>query len=102
MTRDVILTVALLLAAGLAARLVADALRVPGVLLLLGTGALLGPSVLDVIDVPLDSPAAQTLFTLGVAAVLFYGGLSLSTDVLRRVWVTASACSPSPACCSRR
>ncbi len=50
-------------------------------------GALLGPSLLDVIDVPLDSIGAQLLFTLGVSLILFYGGLNLSLVVLRRVWL---------------
>jgi potassium/hydrogen antiporter len=86
-TRDVILTLSLLLSAALVARLVASLLRVPEVLVLVLIGALLGPSVLDVIDVPLDSIGAQLIFTLGVSLILFYGGLNLSVGVLRRVWV---------------
>ena len=85
MTRDVILTVGLLLGAGLAARVLADALRVPEIVLLIAMGALLGPSALDVIDVPLDSLGAQLLFTFGVSSILFYGGLNLSLAVLRGV-----------------
>jgi cell volume regulation protein A len=88
MTRDVILTLGLLLAAGLAARGLAQALRVPEVLMLVGAGALIGPSALDVVDVPLASLGAQLAFTLGVSAILFHGGLSLSVDVLRSVWVS--------------
>jgi cell volume regulation protein A len=88
MTRDVILTLGLMLGAGLAARVLADAIGVPEVLALVGAGALLGPSALDVIEVPLDSLGAQLVFTLGVSAILFHGGLSLSVDVLRRVWVS--------------
>jgi potassium/hydrogen antiporter len=84
-TRDVILTVGLLLAAGLAARVLADALRLPDIVLLLAIGALLGPSALDVVDVPLDSLGAQLLFTFGVSSILFYGGLNLSLTVLRGV-----------------
>ena len=85
MTREVILTVGLLLAAGLAARVFADALRLPEVVLLIAFGALLGPRALDVVDVSLDSLGAQLLFTLGVSSILFYGGLNLSLGVLRRV-----------------
>ncbi len=88
MTRDVILTLGLLLGAGLAARGLAVALGVPEVLVLVAAGALLGPSALDVVDVPLDSLGAQLVFTLGVSAILFHGGLSLSLDVLRRVWIS--------------
>ena len=42
-TRDVILTVGLLLTAGLAARVLADLLRLPEMIVLLAVGALLGP-----------------------------------------------------------
>ena len=88
MTRDVILTLSLLLVAGLLARLLATLLRVPEIVFLLGIGALLGPSALDVLDVPLDSLGAQLVFTLGVSAILFYGGLNLSLEILRKVWLS--------------
>jgi potassium/hydrogen antiporter len=86
-TRDVLLTLSLLLGAALAARFLASLIRVPEILVLVAFGALFGPSLLDVVDVPLDSIGAQLLFTLGVSLILFYGGLNLSLDVLRRVWV---------------
>jgi potassium/hydrogen antiporter len=88
MTRDVILTLSLLLVAGLLARLLATLVHVPEIVFLLGIGALLGPSALDVLDVPLDSLGAQLVFTLGVSAILFYGGLNLSLEILRKVWVS--------------
>ena len=88
MTRDVILTLSLLLVAGLFARLLATLLHIPEIVFLLGLGALLGPSALDVIDVPLDSLAAQLVFTLGVSTILFYGGLNLSLEILRKVWLS--------------
>ena len=83
--KDVILTVAIMLGAGLVCQLAADLLRVPRMLLLLGAGALLGPAVSDAIDVPLDSIGAQLILTLGVSFILFHGGLQLSTRVLSRV-----------------
>jgi cell volume regulation protein A len=88
MTRDVILTLSLLLVAGLLARLLATLMRVPEIVFLLGIGALLGPSALDVLDVPLDSLGAQLVFTLGVSTILFYGGLNLSLEILRKVWLS--------------
>jgi cell volume regulation protein A len=88
MTRDVILTLSLLLVTGLVARLLATVLHVPEIVFLLGLGALLGPSVLDVLDVPLDSLPAQLVFTLGVSSILFYGGLNLSLEILRKVWLS--------------
>ncbi len=87
MTRDVLLTLSLLLGAALAARFIASLIRVPEILVLVAFGALFGPSALDVVDVPLDSIGAQLLFTLGVSLILFYGGLNLSLGVLQRVWV---------------
>jgi len=86
-TRDVILTLGLLLGAALVSRFLASLLRVPEMLVLVAVGVLLGGSALDVVDVPLDSTGAQLLFTLGVSMILFYGGLNLSLPVLRRVWV---------------
>jgi cell volume regulation protein A len=85
--KDVILTVTLMLGAGLLCQLVADYLRVPRMLLLLVAGTLLGSSVADVIDVPLDALGAQLLLTLGVSFILFHGGLQLSTRVLSGVAV---------------
>lgn len=85
--KDVILTLGVMLGAGLVSQLIADAFRLPRMLFLLAGGVLLGPSVSDAIDVPLDSTAAQLLLTLGVSFILFYGGLQLSTRVLSRVVV---------------
>ena len=89
-TEDVLLTLSLLLSAALAARFLASLLRVPEMLVLLALGALFGPSVLDVVDVPLESLGAQLIFTLGVSLILFYGGLELSLPLLRKVWVSLS------------
>jgi potassium/hydrogen antiporter len=86
-TKDVILTLGVMLVAGLLCQLVADAIRAPRMLVLLIGGTLLGPSVTDAIDVPLDSTGAELLLTLGVSFILFYGGLQLSVGVLSRVAV---------------
>jgi cell volume regulation protein A len=83
-TRDIIMTLGLLLGAGLAARFVASLLNVPEMLTLVAIGVPLGAAV----DVPLGSTGAQLLFTLGVSMILFHGGLNLSLPVLRRVWVS--------------
>ena len=88
MTREVILTLSLLLVAGLMARVLSVATRLPEIVFLLAVGALLGPSALDVIDVDLRSQGAQLIFTLGVSSILFFGGLNLSLELLRGVWVS--------------
>jgi cell volume regulation protein A len=86
-TDDVLLTLSLLLIAALVARLLASIVRIPEILVLVALGALLGPSALDVVEVPFDSLGAQLMFTLGVSLILFYGGLNLSLPLLRKVWV---------------
>jgi cell volume regulation protein A len=85
--KDVILTLGVMVGVGLVCQLVADALRAPRMLLLLAGGVVLGPSVTDAIDVPLDSMGADILFTLGVSFILFHGGLQLSTRILSQVAV---------------
>jgi cell volume regulation protein A len=85
MTTDPLLTLGILLAAGLGARALAALVHAPEMLLLVIVGAVLGPHVASVINVPSDSPGAELIFTLGVSAILFYGGLNLSLRVLHRV-----------------
>jgi cell volume regulation protein A len=83
--RDVIETLAILLAAGVVSELVAGVLRLPRMVVLLGAGVLLGPEVLDALDLPLESVGVQLLLTLGVSFILFHGGLGLFVSVLRPV-----------------
>ena len=83
--QDVIDTLALVFAAGLVSEVVAGFLRIPRIVVLLAAGAVLGPDVADLLDLPLDSVAVQILLTLGVSMILFYGGLGLSFAVLRPV-----------------
>jgi cell volume regulation protein A len=86
-TKDVILTITLMLAAGLGAELLAEFLSIPPMLLLLAAGALLGPSAAGALEVPLDSMGAQLILTLGVSFILFHGGLQLSLQILSKVAV---------------
>jgi cell volume regulation protein A len=82
---DVIGTIALMLTAGLVARLVADVLRLPAMVLLVAVGAILGQDALGWLDVPLDAGGVQVLFTLGVGFILFHGALKLSVGLLGQV-----------------
>jgi len=85
--KDAILTLGVMLAAGLVCQLLADTLRAPRMLVLLLGGVVIGPSVTGAIDVPLDSMGSEILLTLGVSFILFHGGLQLSTRILSRVAV---------------
>ena len=88
MTDDIFLTLSLLLMGALLARFVASLIGIPEILVLVAIGAGFGPFALDVVDVPFDSLGAQLIFTLGVSLILFYGGLSLSLPILRKVWTS--------------
>ena len=85
--KDVILTLGVMLVVGLVCQVLADLVRLPRMLLLLAGGVVLGPSVTDAIDVPLDSTGVTLLLTLGVSFILFQGGLQLSAEILSRVAV---------------
>ncbi len=86
-SRDVIETLAIVLATGLASEVAAAALRIPRMVVLVAAGAILGPDVAGVLDLPPDSTAVKLLLTLGVSLILFYGGLGLAFAVLRPVAV---------------
>lgn len=78
------LTFTLALGAGIIAQSVARHLRVPGIVLLLAVGAILGPDVLDVIRPDTLGHGLDILVGLSVAIILFEGGLSLNITRLRR------------------
>jgi cell volume regulation protein A len=74
----------LILGAGLLAQLVATVLRIPEMIVLVAVGALIGPSVLGIVENPLNGVGAQLIFTLGVAMILFHGGVGISLRVISR------------------
>lgn len=77
------LTIALALFFGMAAQILARHLRIPGIVLLLGAGVVLGPDVLGVIR-PTDLGRALTDLTgFAVAVILFDGGLGLRLQRIR-------------------
>jgi cell volume regulation protein A len=50
-------------------------------------GAVIGPSVLGLVSNPLDGVGAQLLFNLGVALILFHGGVGISLRVISKTSV---------------
>jgi NhaP-type Na+/H+ or K+/H+ antiporter len=81
---DPALTVAVALAAGMIAQTIARHLRVPGIVLLLAAGVLLGPDVAGIVRPQSLGPALQVLVGYAVAIVLFEGGMNLEIRRLRR------------------
>ena len=83
--QEIIRTVAIMLAAGLAAELVARFLRVPPMVLLLVAGCLLGPEVLGAVDLPLDDTGSSSCSRSGSRSFCSTEGLGSRCTFLRRV-----------------
>jgi len=81
---DPALTVGLALGAGMLLQVLARHLRLPGIVLLLGAGVLLGPEVAGVIRPDALGESMQILVGFAVAIILFEGGMNLDVRRLRR------------------
>jgi potassium/hydrogen antiporter len=77
----------LILGAGLVSQLIATLIRLPEMVVLVAAGALIGPSVLGLVENPLGGIGAQLLFNIGVALILFHGGTGISLRVISRTAV---------------
>ena len=77
-----IIGIALLL--GMVAQTLARHLRIPGIVLLLATGVLVGPDITAAIEPARLGGALQVLVGFAVAIILFEGGVSLNVAELRR------------------
>ncbi len=85
---DLILLAGVLLAAGICAALVADRIRIPGLLLFLGLGMLAGSDGVGGIDFS-DAELTRTLGTIGLVLIIFEGGLNAGWREIRPVLGTA-------------
>lgn len=85
---ELILIGGLLLATGIAAALVADRVRVPGLVLFLGLGMLVGGDGIGGVDFD-DVELTRTLGTIGLVLILFEGGLTAGWREIRPVLTTA-------------
>ncbi|MBM3666448.1 MAG: potassium/proton antiporter [Actinobacteria bacterium] len=77
-----------LLALGIGAALIADRVRVPGLLLFLGLGMLVGSEGIGGVEFD-DAELTRTLGTIGLVLILFEGGLSAGWKEIRPVLPTA-------------
>jgi potassium/hydrogen antiporter len=87
---ELVLVVGVLLAAGLAASLAAGRLRVPGLVLVLLLGMMIGSDGFDLIPFD-DFDLARKIGVIALAFILFEGGLSAGFDEIRPVLGTSIA-----------
>ncbi|MGH2956439.1 MAG: potassium/proton antiporter [Solirubrobacterales bacterium] len=85
---ELILITGALLALGIAAALIADRVQVPGLLLFLGLGILVGSDGIVGVEFD-DAKLTRTLGTIGLVLILFEGGLSAGWKEIRPVLPTA-------------
>src|SRR5918995_4415728 len=85
---ELILVAAALLAAGIGASLLASRIRLPGLLLFLAVGMAIGSDGTGWIEFD-DYEAARTIGIVGLALILFEGGLSAGYQEIRPVLGTA-------------
>jgi potassium/hydrogen antiporter len=87
---ELILIAGVLLAAGILGALLADRVRVPGLLLFLGLGMLAGSQGIGGIHFD-DASLARTLGTIALVLIIFEGGLTAGWTEIRPVLGTAAS-----------
>ena len=78
------LTIAIAITAGMMAQSIAYHLRIPGIVLLLTTGVVLGPDVANIVQPALLESGLSIMVGFAVAVILFEGGMNLRIDRIRR------------------
>src|SRR5688572_3215706 len=87
---ELLLVIGLLLAVAIAGALIADRVRVPGLLLFLGLGMLAGSEGIGGVEFD-NAELARTLGTIGLVLILFEGGLTAGWGEIRPVLRSAIA-----------
>jgi cell volume regulation protein A len=87
---ELILVAGALLAAGIVGALLAERMRIPGLLLFLGLGMLVGSEGIGGIEFS-DTELARTLGTIALVLILFEGGLTAGWSEIRPVLGTAAS-----------
>ncbi len=86
-TQEILRTIGIVLAVGLLAVPIARLLRLPVMVVLVALGVVAGPSLLDIVEVPIDGPGPALLFSFGVALILFHGGYGIALKVISKTAV---------------
>ena len=88
MARQLLLSFAVILAAGTFSVFLSQKLKVPDVAIFLIAGILLGPEVTGILHIAADSALNQIILIFGACYILFDGGASIRLQVMKQVWIT--------------
>ncbi len=88
MARQLLLSFAVILAAGTVSVFLSQKLKVPDVAIFLLAGILLGSEVAGILHIAADSALNQIILIFGACYILFDGGASIRLKVMKQVWIT--------------
>jgi cell volume regulation protein A len=88
MARQLLLSFAIILAAGTFSVFLSQKLKIPDVATFLLAGILLGPEVSSILHISVESALNQIILIFGACYILFDGGASIRLNVLKQIWIT--------------
>jgi potassium/hydrogen antiporter len=93
MAKQLLLSFAIILAAGALSRYLSQRIKLPDVTIYLLAGILLGPEVSGLLRIPAEAALNQIILIFGACYILFDGGASVKLKVLSKIWITLAALS---------
>lgn len=88
MAKQLLLSFAVILAAGIFSVFLSQKLKVPDVAIFLIAGILLGPEVSGVLHITTESALNQIVVIFGACYILFDGGASIRLKIIKQIWIT--------------
>ena len=88
MAKHLLLSFAVILAAGTFSVFLSQKLKVPDVPIFLLAGILLGPEMFGILHITAESDLNQIILIFGACYILFDGGASIRLRVMKQIWIT--------------
>jgi cell volume regulation protein A len=88
MAKQLLLSFAVILAAGIFSVFLSQKLKVPDVAIFLIAGILLGPEVSGILHITTESALNQIVVIFGACYILFDGGASIRLKIIKQIWIT--------------
>jgi len=88
MAKQLLLSFAVILAAGTFSVFLSQKLKIPDVAIFLLAGILLGPEMFGILHITAESDLNQIILIFGACYILFDGGASIRLRVMKQIWLT--------------